>query len=330
MFEKVKNIIKKYNLLSKADKVVVAVSGGPDSVALLYLLVQLKRDFKLRLHVAHLDHQLRKGSDKDRLFVENLAEKLKIPVSVRQVNLKKIARKGSLEEIARELRLDFLFEVAKDNKLNKIALGHTQDDQAETVLMRFLRGSGLCGLSSILPKRTIHGFTVIRPLIEISRREIEKYLKLKKIKTRTDYTNFQDIYLRNRIRNKLLPLLARDYNPNVKSILANTAEAVGIDYAYLLKAADRNFPRLIKSENKKMVNLKLEKFLKLDLAIQRLILRLAIARVKGDLRRITFRHIKEIEDLIYHRPFNAIVDLPRGIAVIKKRKYFSVYSKSSI
>jgi len=312
ILEQVKDTIKKYRLLRQEDKVVVGVSGGPDSVALLYLLHRLSKEFKLRLHIAHLDHKIRKDSYKDREFVEKLATKLNIPITVSQVEVKKIARSASLEEVARNARLGFLFQVARDTRADKIALGHSLDDQAETVLMRILRGTGLYGLAGIMPKRKIEKYTVIRPLLELRRRDIEKFLKQRRISSCRDQSNLEDIYFRNKVRNRLLPLLEKEYNSNIKEVLSNLSESAGYDYGYLNSVAEK-----IMRNWQGGVNLK--KLLKLHPGIQRLILRLGIARVQGDLRRITFKHIKEIEDLILNRPVNSIVHLPKGISVIKRK-----------
>ncbi len=320
LLDKVKVTIRKHNLIAKNDKVLIAVSGGPDSVTLLYLLNSLKSEFKLSLYVAHLDHMLRKDSSSDAEFVKHLAEKLKIPIRLTQVNVKELAAKGSLEEIARNARLGFLFNTAKDIKADKIALGHSLDDQAETVLMRILRGSGLYGLSAILPKRNIGGFWVIRPLIETRRKDIEAFLRRKRIKSCQDASNLKDAYLRNKIRHQLLPLLERQYNKNIKEILSNMAESAGLDYDYLygkVFAIMKNF--------EKKINLK--RFLRLHPAIQRLAIRQNIARLKGDTRRITFQHIREIEDLILNRPINSIVDLPKGVSVIKKKGCLLFYRR---
>lgn len=299
----------------------VGVSGGPDSVALLYLLNALRKELKITLHIAHLDHMLRKDSGKDKEFVENLARRLKLPITVSRINVKELATKGSLEEIARNARLGFLFKVAKDRGADKIALGHTLDDQAETVLMRILRGTGLYGLSGILPKKNISGYTVIRPLIEVRRRDIEAFLKRKKIKPCRDISNTKEVYFRNKLRNKLFPLLEKEYSCNIKEILSNMAESVGFDYDYLYSKA---YSAMKRQGNR----INLEKFLRLHPAIQRLLLRLAIAKIKGDTRRLTFQHIREIEDLILNRPPNSIVDLPGGISAVKK-KYLSFYRRKS-
>ena len=318
--EKVRKTIGKYNLIARNDKILIGVSGGPDSVALLYLLQALGKELKLSLHIAHLDHGLRKDSHQDAQFVKKLAEKLKIPSTIARINLKKMAKKGSREEIARNARFGFLFKVGRKIKATKIALGHNLDDQAETVLMRILRGTGLYGLAGILPKREISGYQIIRPLIEVRREDIEAFLKKKKIRPCIDASNLKDIYFRNKIRNRLLPLLEREYNPNIKAVLSNMAEGIGYDYDYLSRIAKIAQKRLSAKIN-------LEKFLRLHPAIQRLVLRLNIARIKGNLRRITFKHLKEIEDLILSRPVNSIVDLPRGVSVIKKKKSISFYQR---
>jgi len=320
ILDKVRDTIKTYSLISRGDMVLVAVSGGPDSVSLLYLLRSLRNSLGFQLQIAHLDHMLRKDSGKDAEFVRSLAEKLGIPVTIGRINVKKTAATGSLEEIARNARLDFLFKVAKEIKADKIATAHNLDDQAETVLMRILRGTGLYGLAGILPKRKICGFEVIRPLIGVKRRGIEAFLRKNKIKARVDKTNLQDIYLRNKLRNKLIPLLEKRYNPNIKEALSNMAESVAFDYDYLNRVAFR----LVEGK-KGRVNL--TAFLKKHPAIQRLVLRLSILRLQGSTRRISFQHIKEIEDLIANRPVNSIVDLPKGISAAKKAKTLIFYRR---
>lgn len=323
LVNKVKGTIRRYNLIGRNDRVIVAVSGGPDSVALLYSLNALSRELRINLHIAHLDHGLRKGSYKDRKFVEGIAKKLKLPVTSARVNIRGLAKRGSLEEIARNARLGFLFRAAEDIKADKIALGHNLDDQAETVIMRLLRGAGLYGLSGIMPKRKIAGFTVIRPLIEIKRSEIEAYLKKKKIKACQDASNREDIYFRNRVRNRLLPQLEKGYNKNIKEVLSNAANSIGLDYDYLNRQAALAMRRL---GNK----LYLKKLIKLHPAILRLVLRLSIARLKGNMRRLSFKHIAEIEDLIYNRRSNSIVDLPSGVSVIKRKGCVSFYRRTAI
>jgi tRNA(Ile)-lysidine synthase len=318
--DKVKQTIKKYRLIARNDTIVVGVSGGPDSVALLEVLNGLKKEFNLTLHAAHLDHMLRKDSGADLAFVRDLARKLKIPVACERINVKKLAKRGSLEEIARNARLGFLFRVARQAKADSIALGHTLDDQAETVLMRIIRGAGLYGLSAILPLRRLAGYRVIRPLIEVKRKEIESYLKKKKVSPRRDASNSEDIYLRNRIRRNLIPFIEKAYNKNIKEVLSHMAQSVADDYDYINRQALRNM-------NYFRGTIDLNRFRKLHPALQKIILRLSIARLKGDTRAIAFKHIQEIEDLVLNRPPDSIVDLPKNISVIKKKKCLSFYRR---
>lgn len=318
--DKIKDTIRQYNLISKGDVVLVGVSGGPDSVTLLYLLKSLSKSYGFKLEIAHLDHMLRKDSRKDAEFVRLLGLKLGIPVTLGRVDVKSLGIKGSPEEVARNARLEFLFKVAKKIEADKIALGHNLDDQAETVLMRVIRGAGLYGLSGILPKRKLYGIEVIRPLIRVQRREIESFLKKKMIKARIDKTNLADLYFRNKIRNRLIPLLEKGYNPNIKEALSNMAESIAFDYDYLNRIASR----LVKNK-KGRVNL--AAFLKMHPAMQRLVLRLTILNIQGSIRRISFQHIKEIEDLAVNRPAASVVDLPKGISVRKTAKSLVFYRR---
>lgn len=320
ILDKLQDAIKRYKLIAKGDLVLVGVSGGPDSVCLLYLLQFLSGSLGFRIEIAHLDHMLRKDSAGDAKFVKGLALKLGVPATFGKVNIKRIAAKGSLEEAARNRRLDFLLNAAKQAGAKKIALAHNLDDQAETVLMRILRGTGLYGLSAMLPKRRLYGCEVIRPLIHIQRKEIENFLKRQGITPRRDKTNKEDIFLRNKLRNKLIPLIEDEYNPKIKETLSNMAEISAMDYDYLNQTA----LRMVKGKRGRV---KLSNFMRLHPAIQRLILRLNIWRLQGSTRRITLRHIKEIEDLILSRPLNSIVDLPKGISVIKKSKSIFFYRK---
>ncbi len=317
---KFKETIKKHNLIQKGDKILIGVSGGPDSLTLLLQLFNLKSKLRLTLHIAHFDHRLRKNSGSDALFVKDWAKRLNLPVTIKQIDPKLLKKKGSLEELCRNARLDFLIKTAKKIKADKIALGHNLDDQAETVLMRLLRGTGLSGLSGISLMRKIRNIIFIRPLLGTSRYEIEKYLKRRGIEPRIDSTNKEEVFLRNKIRHNLIPLLKSKYNPNIVSVLANLAETVSYDYEYLDRVARR-------SAKGNVTHLKIKKILKLHPAILRLKIRQSISDVQGDTRRIGFAHIKEIEDLLNSRPKGSIVDLPKGISVQKTRDCLRFYKR---
>lgn len=318
--KKFNETIRKYGLIQKQDKILVAVSGGPDSLTLLLQLFSLKTKLGLTLHIAHVDHGLRKDSHCDALFVERWARRLDIPVSIVRLDPKLKERKGSLEEIYRQARLDFLIQTAKRIKANKIALGHNLDDQAETILMRLLRGTGLSGLTGISAKRKIKNKIFIRPLLETSRKEIEAFLKRKRVKPRIDSTNKEEVFFRNKIRHNLIPLLKKKYNQNIVEVLANLAESISYDYEYLDQVARNK----AKGNN---LRLKIGIIRKLHPAILRLKIRQSIACIQGDTRRIGFQHIKELEDLLNNRPIGSIVDLPKGISVQKTRNTLRFYKR---
>ncbi|MBM3244007.1 MAG: tRNA lysidine(34) synthetase TilS, partial [Candidatus Omnitrophica bacterium] len=217
--EKVKNNIIKDKLFRKGERILVGVSGGADSVCLIHILNRLKDELKIKLYIAHLDHGLRNDSRKDAEFVKDLAKNLNIPVAIKRVQIKRIRGNLSIEEAARNTRLDFLLKEAVKAGAKKVALAHNFDDQAETVLMRILRGTGLYGLSAMASKRKANNLFLIRPLLNIKRGEIEAFLKKNNIAFRTDKSNTQEIYLRNRIRLELLPCLEKKYNKNIKEAL---------------------------------------------------------------------------------------------------------------
>lgn len=329
--DKAREIINRYGMLSRNDKVVIAVSGGADSVCLLYILYSLRDELGISIHIAHLNHMLRgKESDKDMEFVKELAGRLSMPISTDCVDILSYSKEkqSSIEECARDIRYDFLVKVAKMSNANKIAVGHTKDDQAETVLMRLLRGSGARGLCGIPAVRSIQGITLIRPLLGIWRKEIEAYLKENKIPYRCDSSNQTEAYFRNRLRLELLPILEKGYNPNIKEVLVNMAENLFNDYEYINEAAKNKFAPCVDTGIPDRVSIDIKKFSNYHIAIQKQLIRLAIARLKGSLRRIEFRHWQELEELIFKRPDNSIVDLTNDIAAQKKKNLLIIYSKN--
>lgn len=312
MIEQVKKTLKYYSMFDPGERVVVGVSGGPDSVCLLHVLKQLNFELCLDIQVAHFDHCLRKSSAADGVFVEKLASSLGVPFFCDRLNWKKTKRLGSLEGLLKKHRYDFLSRVCEKAHSKKMVLGHTQDDQAETVLMRILRGSGLFGLSAILPKRPFGPATIVRPLIEVSRFEVMRYLNKKKLNYRMDDTNLDETFLRNKIRHSLLPLLEEKYNPNIKKVLSGLALNVGADY-HFLRARAEIFLKKNLEKKPKGFSIALRPLKKADIAIRRIFLRMVIEMLKGDLSRLTFKHLQEIEELLSLRPVLAQVHLPGNI-----------------
>ena len=211
-------------MFTKGDRVLVGVSGGPDSIALLLALHGLKSELGLKLFVASLNHMFRKDAEKDIRFVKKMAAKLKVPLFTENIDIPKQHKVdgGSKEDLARTVRYDFFLKAAKKFRANKIALGHTRDDQAETVLMRLIYGAGITGLSGIPATRKFNKYLIVRPFIETARSDINLYLKEKKVEAKIDVTNSDNAYKRNKIRSQLIPLLEREYNPNIKEALART------------------------------------------------------------------------------------------------------------
>lgn len=327
--DEVKKFIRQYHLIDKNDKILIGLSGGPDSVCLLLVLDALKKEFGLKLYIAHLNHSLRgKESDQDQEFVKKLSGKLGIPSFFKKLDPASASSACCCEEAARKVRFEFLFKTAKQNRLAKIALGHNQDDQAETVLMRLIRGSGLLGLAAILPKKKINGFTLIRPLLGTRRKDIESFLRLKRIAPRRDSSNLQDDYLRNRLRHKLLPELEK-YNPNIKEALSSTAASAAYDYDFLREHALKTLDRIRVNISKRQ-RLNINKFLRLHPSMQNAVLRLSFEELKGDTRRLAFGHIRELRDLVYCRPDGSIVDLPSRISARKMKGFLDVYLRRRI
>jgi tRNA(Ile)-lysidine synthase len=221
---------RRHALLVSHSTVVVAVSGGPDSVCLLHVLRTLALRWQLQLHVAHLDHQLRLESGEDAQFVAQLAEKWQLPITIKRVDIAEQSRvqRTGIEATARAARLQFLSELAQQVGAKAIALGHNADDQAETVVMRLMRGAGPSGLAAMQPKRPAandgdaRNIALTRPLLATSRADIEAYCELHQLTPRQDPTNSLPIYTRNRVRGYILPLL-KTYNPRIVAALGRTA-----------------------------------------------------------------------------------------------------------
>jgi len=325
--EKVKQTIKKFGMLSPGNRVVVGVSGGPDSVALLHILKELAPRLKISLSLAHLNHRFRsRDSDRDAEYVQELALELGLPVIVESRDVPAFIKKEGLspEDGARRARYDFFARAARQIKADTIALGHNADDQAETVLIRLLRGSGREGLGGIPPVRELKPGSrvkIIRPLIEATREEIERYLKENRIKSRLDASNIEPVYLRNRIKLKLLPFLTK-YNPNVKSILVRTAQILGEEDRYLEGIVNKHIKRIMKKK-REGVTLDIVKLSSLSLPIQRRFLRKSLGLMKGNKLDIHLAHIDDILDLLKARG-RASLDLPENILVTKEYKKLSL------
>jgi tRNA(Ile)-lysidine synthase len=316
----VKQTIQKYRMLSRGDGVLAAVSGGPDSVVLLRLLWNLKEELNLRLEVAHLQHGIRgEEAREDARFVAEMAERLALPFHLKEMELPKIKSgrgKGNLEEMAREARRDYFAAVAGQRDIRKVALGHTRDDQAETFLMRLLRGSGRRGLSGMAPVtklKEVEGSPVlIRPLIESSRNEIENYLAAEKLEHRVDRTNRDTALLRNWIRLELLPQLRDRIDRRLDERLARIADVMRGEEMFLQELTLELLPQIAEKEDLLRAPL-----LEQPVGMQRRLIRLWLEKALGTLRGVGFDHVEAILRLISDGPPQGRAAIPRGREAVR-------------
>jgi len=315
--DRVLKLISEHRLITRGGKLVVAVSGGPDSVCLLHILLDLRDKLGIRLHVAHLNHGLRGAeSDADASYVADLAKRLGLPATVEQREVKAYQRSKrlSLEEAARAVRYSYLGGVAKATGAESVAVGHTLDDHIETILMHLIRGSGTRGLRGLQPcsqwRSGKAAVTVLRPLLEVNREETAAYCRHYRLKPRLDTSNLSLSPLRNRIRQQLIPLL-ESYNPQVTDALLRTARIAADDLAVLEEDALKVRRNVVKEQGNTVI-LDKERFLKLPPALQRHLLRSAIEKRLGNLMDIESRHIEEIM-AARHKPAGKIIALPDGL-----------------
>lgn len=301
-----KNLIKKFqnfshqhNLWQEGSKIILGVSGGPDSVCLLDIFAKLKDKYNLDLIVAHVNYGLRgKDSDKDEKFVRGLAKEHGIKIEVFHPYPSLTPSPSSFgrgervlpsENALRSIRYDFFEKARAKNNFDLIAVAHTKDDQVETVLMRLIRGAGLKGLRAMRPKTE----KIIRPLLGAGRKEILAYLKENKLNYRTDITNKDNRIFRNRIRNLLIPYLEKNFNPSIKDTLASETVIIADDYDYIKSEAEKKYKKVKIASQGRQIVFSNKELRKTHPSIQREIFRMGIMEVKRDIKDIRSANIKE-------------------------------------
>lgn len=313
----VRETIARYRMFAPGDSVLVAVSGGPDSVALAHLLRSIAGEYSLQLAVAHLNHCLRgREADRDAEFVAALAGDFDWPSYLEKKDVRDFQRRQRLspEEAARQVRYEFYDAVASKEGFDRIALGHHADDNAELVLMNLLRGSGPLGLSGIAPVRDNK---IVRPLIRLKRSEILDYISEKKIAFVTDSSNTDPAYRRNKIRHRLIPELKKSYNPAIVDSLNRLGEIMQAEDQWIDDAIEPVFNDCVLNRASDRISLAIPGVIGMDPAAGRRIIRKAIFSVKRDLRRITFLHVDAVLELARKGQACGSLDLPGGVRVIK-------------
>ena len=324
MKQKVIETIKKYNLIEEGDKIVIGVSGGPDSITLLNILKELKEnnelDIKFDISVAHINHLIRKEATSDEEYVKKYCQNNNIECFIKRVKVEEIAKQEKIgtEEAGRNIRYEFFNEILKKTNSNKIAIAHNKNDNAETILMNLLRGSGSKGLKGIEAKRD----NIIRPLIECNRLEIEEYCEKNNLKPRIDKTNEENIYTRNKIRNLLIPYIEKEFNPNIIETLDRLSKVIKEENDYLEKTVKETYKEILVEEDKKnkQIILDLKKFNNLEKVIKNRIVLYTINKLFGNNKGIEKKHIDDIIKLCSNNIGNKYLIPNKKIKILVKNK----------
>ena len=320
--EKFLNTIKEHNLINSGDKIVIGVSGGPDSITLLTCMNKYKDKLGCEIIVAHVNHLIRKDSTDDEKYVEKICENSQIKFYKKRIEILKLAeeQKKGTEEVGRIERYKFFDEVAKEEGANKIAIAHNMNDNAETMLLNLIRGTGMNGLEGIQP---VEYKKYIRPLINCSRDEIEAYCDKYNLKPRIDSTNKENIYKRNIIRNKFIVEL-KELNPNIVETLSRTSKIIRAENEYIVKQAKKIFEEIaIYNKNQKelgKIEFEVKKFNTLDEVIKQKIVFVTIEKMLGSTRNIEKNNIDDVIKMAQRNIGEKYILLNKNIKVLIKNK----------
>ena len=306
--------IQEYKLILPEDKVVLGVSGGGDSIALLHILYEIRARLKMQLIVAHLDHQLRAGeSEEDLTFVRSQAQALGLPFVEGKEDVKMFSESEglSLEDAARRVRYDFLRSVAVSHQAQKIAVGHTKEDQAETLLLRLMRGTGMQGLGGMRPSRPLEPVTLIRPLLETSKEMLRSYLNERNLTWREDSSNQEIFPTRNKVRKLLIPFLEKEFNPKILDELFHLSQILGVDHEYLQRETLKVFRELVRPAGKTL-SFSIDSFKDLDLAIQRRLIREIFCALVPD-GNLSYQHVENVLSFLKSSQSGRGIILPKGV-----------------
>ena len=320
MKEKVLDIIKKYNLIENGDKIVIGVSGGPDSITLLNMLLEIQKEniINFDMVVCHINHMIREEAADDEEYVLEFCKKYNIECFVKRIDVENIAKKEKMgtEEAGRSARYEFFNEILEKTGANKIATAHNANDNAETVLMNIIRGSGTAGLKGIEVKRD----NLIRPLIECFRDEIEKYCKEKKLNPRIDKTNFENIYTRNKVRNNLIPYIKENFNPNIIEGINRLSDLSKQENWYLEQQTEKAYKEILIEEKENEIILDLKEFNLQEIVIKQRLVLYTINILFGTRSGIEKKHIEDIIKLCSNNIGNKFLIPNKKVKILVKNK----------
>ena len=321
MKQKIIETIRKYNLIEDGDKIVLGVSGGPDSISMLNILKEIKEEqiIKFEIYVAHINHMIREEAIDDEKYVEDYCNRNNIKCYIKRIDVIKIAndKRIGTEEAGRNVRYDFFEEILKETNSNKIAIAHNKNDKIETIIMHLLRGSGLSGLKGIEP---IRDNKFIRPLIECERSEIEQYCEENKLNPRIDKTNFENEYTRNKIRNIVIPYIKQEFNPNILQTLSRLSDVVTEEVEYVDKQTQKIYQQILIEKTDKQISLNLRKFNEQEKIIKSQLILLTTRQLMGSTQGIEKIHIEDIIKLCNNNIGNKYLTPNKKIKILIKDK----------
>lgn len=322
--EKITNTIKEFNLIEDGDKIVLGVSGGPDSICMLDVLKNIKNEEKIKFEivVAHINHMIREEAKDDEKYVKDYCERNNIEFYSKSIEVEKIANNNKMgtEETGRIVRYKFFDEVLEKTGSNKIAIAHNKNDRAETVIMNMLRGSGISGLRGIEP---IKNNKYIRPLIECERYEIEQYCEENKLNPRIDRTNFENIYTRNKIRNIVIPYIKEEFNPNIVESLTRLSDLIKQEDDYLQKQVKAIYNKICLGKSEEEIILDLKQFNAQEKVIKSRLLLYTITELRGSSEGVYKIHIDDVIKLCENNIGNKFLTPNKNIKIlVKNHKIF--------
>lgn len=327
MLEKVKQTINKYKLIETGDKIVLGVSGGPDSTAMLVCLNELSKEMDFKIVVCHVNHGIRENAKLDEEYVKEFCDKLKLPFFVLHANVIEEAKKQrrGIEETGRIIRYDFFEEILNKTESNKIAIAHNNNDHVETIIMNILRGSGTSGLKGIEAKSGKY----IRPLIEIQRDEIEKFTL--KYNPRHDESNDENDYTRNKIRNIVIPYIKKEFNPNIVETITRLSLISKEETEFLDKITEESYKKICEAEvyneeNKPTIILDLKSFNSQDTIIRKKLILYSIKKIFGSTKGIEKIHIDDIIKLCSNNIGNKYLTPNKNTKIVIKNKKIYIMS----